>query len=161
MKTRILLVVGLFTFGPIGVAAAADPIYPGAQSVEYKDDTSGWTLTVAAYGWLAGLEGNVGAGGRTAHVDASIGDVLSKFDIGIMGLAEARYQRFGVFSDFNYVRLSASSDIGLSRHRRPVSTLLPASDSIRSRTSSISMVRAFSPASPCLTRKPGLIRSSG
>ncbi len=109
MKTRILLAVGLFAFGPIGVAAAADPIYPGAESVEYKD-ASGWTFTVAAYGWLAGLKGNVGAGGRTAHVDASIGDVLSNFDIGVMGLAEARYQRFGVFTDFNYVRLSASSD---------------------------------------------------
>ena len=109
MKTRILLAVGLFAFGPIDVAAAADPIYPGAESVEYND-ASGWTFTVAAYGWLAGLKGNVGAGGRTAHVDASIGDVLSNFDIGVMGLAEARYQRFGVFTDFNYVRLSASSD---------------------------------------------------
>jgi hypothetical protein len=109
VKIRILLAVGLFAFGPVGVAAAADPIYPGAESVEYKD-ASGWTFTVAAYGWLAGLKGNVGAGGRTAHVDASIGDVLSNFDIGVMGLAEARYQRFGVFTDFNYVRLSASSD---------------------------------------------------
>lgn len=88
MKTRILLAVGLVTFGPVGVATAADQIYPGAESVEYKD-ASGWTFTIAAYGWLAGLKGNVGAGGRTAHVDASIGDVLSKFDIGVMGLAEA------------------------------------------------------------------------
>ena len=109
MKTLILLAVGLFAFGPVRVAAASDPIYPGAESVEYKD-ASGWTFTVAAYGWLAGLKGNVGAGGRTAHVDASIRDVLSNFDIGVMGLAEARYERFGVFTDFNYVRLSASSD---------------------------------------------------
>ena len=75
---------------------------PGADTVEYKDP-SGWTFTVSLYGWLAGLEGDVGAGGRTAHVDASIGDILDNLDIAVMGLAEARYERFGVFTDLNYV----------------------------------------------------------
>ena len=73
-------------------------------------DPSGWTFTIAAYGWLAGLEGDVGARGRTTHVDASIGDILDHFDIAVMGLAEARYERFGVFTDLNYVKLSASGD---------------------------------------------------
>jgi hypothetical protein len=52
----------------------------------------------------------VGAGGRTTHIDASIGDILSNFDIAAMGVAEARYERFGFFTDLVYVRLSDSGD---------------------------------------------------
>ncbi|WP_244555078.1 hypothetical protein [Mesorhizobium prunaredense] len=107
---RNLIVAGLCSlFGSIGAASAADAVYPGANTVEYKDP-SGWTFTVSLYGWLAGLEGDVGAGGRTAHVDATIGDILDNLDIAVMGLAEARYERFGVFTDLNYVKLSTSSD---------------------------------------------------
>ncbi|MCV3206863.1 hypothetical protein OHD62_09430 [Mesorhizobium sp. YC-39] len=109
MKLTVLAAAGCSLAVSISAAAAADTIYPGAETVEYQAP-SGWTFTVAGYGWLAGLEGTVGAGGRTAHVDASVGDILSNFDIAVMGLAEARYERFGIFTDFNYVRLSTSSD---------------------------------------------------
>lgn len=110
MKLRTLIAAGLCSlFGSAGAAIAADAIYPGAETVEYKTP-SGWTFNVALYGWLAGLKGNVGVGGRTAHVDASFSDILDHFDIAAMGLAEARYERFGIFTDLNYVRLSASSD---------------------------------------------------
>ena len=110
MKLRKLIAAGLCSlFGSTGAACAADAIYPGADTVEYTTP-SGWTFTVAPYGWLAGLEGDVGARGRTTHIDASIGDILDNMDIGVMGVAEARYERFGVFTDLNYVAL------GLRRH---------------------------------------------
>ena len=48
--------------------------------------------------------------GRTTHVDESFGDILSNLDIGLMGVAEARYERFGVFTDLVYARLSESAD---------------------------------------------------
>lgn len=109
MNLRILCVSGGLLAGSVTSAAAADQIYPGAETVEYRSP-SGWTFTIAPYGWLAGLEGDVGAGGRTTHVDASIGDILSNFDIAAMGVAEARYERFGIFTDLVYVRLSESGD---------------------------------------------------
>ena len=49
-------------------------------------------------------------GGRTTHVDESFGDILDNLDIGVMGVAEARYERFGVFTDLVYVQLSNSGD---------------------------------------------------
>ena len=82
----------------VGAAGAADVIVPGANPVEYKTP-SGWTFTIAPYGWLAGLEGDVGARGRTTHVDESIGDILDNLDIAAMAVAEARYERFGLFTD--------------------------------------------------------------
>ena len=110
MKIRKFIAAGLCSlFGSAGAALAAEAIVPGPNTVEYTT-ASGWTFTVAPYGWFAGLEGDVGARGRTTHVDESIGDILDKFDIGFMGVAEARYDRFGVFTDLVYVRLSDSGD---------------------------------------------------
>lgn len=64
MKFRKFIAVGLCgLFGSAGAATAADAIYPGADTVEYKTP-SGWTFNVALYGWLAGLKGNVGAAAR-------------------------------------------------------------------------------------------------
>ena len=105
MKIRKFIAAGLCSFfGSIGSALTADAIVPGPNTVEYTT-ASGWTFTVAPYGWFAGLEGDVGARGRTTHVDQSIGDILDKFDVGLMGVAEARYDRVGVFTDLVYVRL--------------------------------------------------------
>ena len=110
MKLPMLIAAGLCSlFGPAGTAVAADAIYSGPNTVEYKTP-SGWAFTIAPYGWLAGLEGDVGAGGRTTHVDESIGDILDNLDIALMGVAEARYDRFGVFTDLVYVRLSDFGD---------------------------------------------------
>jgi hypothetical protein len=104
------IVLGLCCLAmPIAPALAADPVYPGAETVEYQTP-SGWTFTIAPYGWIAGLEGDIGVGGHVAHVDASFGDILQNFDIAVMVVAEARYERFGVFTDLMYVQLSTSSD---------------------------------------------------
>ena len=110
MKQCMLLAAELSALvGSAGAVAAADAIYPGAETVQYTTP-SGWTFNVALYGWFAGLEGDIGVGGRTTSVDASFGDILDHLDVGVMGLAEARYERFGVFTDLNYIRLSAAGD---------------------------------------------------
>ena len=110
MKIHNLVAAGLCSLlGSVSAASAADAVYAGPNTVEYETP-SGWTFTIAPYGWLAGLEGDVGARGRTTHVDESIGDILDNLDIALMGVAEARYERFGVFTDLVYARLSDSGD---------------------------------------------------
>ena len=72
-----MISAGLFSlFGIAGAANAADAVYPGAEDAVEYTTPSGWTFTVGLYGWLAGIEGDVGARGRTAHVDASFDDIL-------------------------------------------------------------------------------------
>ena len=82
------------------VVEAAPPIAIGVPG--------GWQVVVAPYLWAAGLSGDVGVGGRTAQIDQSFGDILSDLDIGFMGVTEVRYDRFGVFSDLTYAKLSAT-----------------------------------------------------
>jgi hypothetical protein len=90
-------------------AEAADLAYP-ASPAEGPAVTvpGGWSIIVAPYLWAAGLNGTVGVGGRTAAIDQSFGDILSDLDIGFMGVTEVRYDRFAIFSDFTYGKLSST-----------------------------------------------------
>ncbi len=69
---------------------------------------SGWTFTLAPYVWLAGINGDVAQFGLPkVDIDASISDILSNFDIGVMAAGEVRYNRFSFATDLFYVKLSA------------------------------------------------------
>ncbi|MGF7162543.1 opacity protein-like surface antigen [Rhodoligotrophos appendicifer] len=93
--------------GSVALAADMSPPEPVAPPPPPASD---WTITVAPYVWAAGIKGKVGAGGfPPAHIDASIGEVLSDFDIGFMGAAEVRNDRFSIYSDIVYVKLSDSA----------------------------------------------------
>jgi hypothetical protein len=81
-------------------AGAASPQKAPASA----DDN--WHLAISPYLWFAGVHGDVGARGYTASVHASAADVLSKFNIGLMGAVEARKKRFLVPVDFMWIKLS-------------------------------------------------------
>jgi len=70
---------------------------------------SGWHLELSPYIWFAGAHGTVGFFGRDASVRASASDLLSHFNFGLLGAAEARHNRFLLTGDLLWVRLSDSS----------------------------------------------------
>lgn len=72
---------------------------------------AGWHFALSPYLWFAGAHGTVGALGRDVSIHASPGDLLSHFNIGVMGAAEARYKRFLLFGDLLWIRLSDSRAI--------------------------------------------------
>jgi len=105
-----LFCVGLCVLGQDAAAADVAPVMtPEVKQVETE---SGWTFTVAPYFWAAGLSGDVGMNiGRfhpTVDVDASFGDIWDHLDFAFMALGEARYDRYSVFSDLIYVKVSGS-----------------------------------------------------
>jgi hypothetical protein len=90
-----------------GSANAADPtplLSPEAKTVETQ---SGWTFTVAPYFWVAGMSGDVAQFGLPeVHVDASFNDILENLDFAAMAVGEARYDRYSIFGDIMYTKLS-------------------------------------------------------
>lgn len=72
---------------------------------------AGWHLSLSPYIWFAGAHGTVSLANRAASVHASPGDLLSHFNFGIMGAAEARYNRFVLYGDLLWIRLSDSTAI--------------------------------------------------
>ncbi|MCB1502721.1 MAG: hypothetical protein KDK07_23585 [Bauldia sp.] len=111
MTRRALALVAAATIGlAVAGARAADrgrsiPEGPPAGSIP-----GGWTVVIAPYVWATGLAGDVGADGTIVHVDQSFGDIVADLDFGFLGMTEVRHDRFAVFSDFVYGKLSTTED---------------------------------------------------
>ena len=67
---------------------------------------------------VRGFLGTTGFDTRTAQcglpevdVDLSFSDIMKNFDIGVMGVGEARHGRFGVLTDLLYLKLSAGHNV--------------------------------------------------
>jgi opacity protein-like surface antigen len=91
--------------GPAAAADLAPPEEPVAPD-------GGWTFTFAPYLWAAGMQGDIAQFGLPeVDVDLSFSDIMQNFDIGVMGVGEARHDRFGILTDLMYVRLSAGNHV--------------------------------------------------
>ena len=115
MKLRIVSAVcwGLLFCGIAGAADLVTPMAPEARTIETK---SGWTFSIAPYFWAAGLSGDVAQFGLpSAHVDASFSDIFKNLDFAAMGIGEARYDRFSLFTDVLYTKISVgkATPVGL------------------------------------------------
>ena len=75
---------------------------PDADVVEEP----GWVFTFAPNLWVSAMAGRVGIGGSVSEVDLSFGDIFDGFDIGVMGLFEARRHPWVILADLHYVSLS-------------------------------------------------------
>lgn len=92
---------------PAGAADLVSPMTPDLKPVVTEQ---GWTFSVAPYFWAAGLSGEVGQFGLPpVDVDANFGDILKNLDFAAMATAEARYDRYSIFGDLMYVKLSSGS----------------------------------------------------
>ena len=85
------------------------PTDPSSSSSSSAAAGSGFQFDISPYLWLAGTHGTVGAFGRTASVHSSAWDLLSHLNAGLMGAADARYNRFLLSGDLLWIRLSDSS----------------------------------------------------
>lgn len=79
--------------------------------LSYGESNDDWTSTVAPYVWATGLEGKVATlpPAAPAEIDLSLSDVLDDLDMTLMGLAEARKGRFGLFGEVFYVDITADA----------------------------------------------------
>jgi len=89
-------------------AADLEVVEPVSQETFEKR----WHAAAGLYLWGAGLSGDVGVAGiGPANVDLSFFDILEDLDIAIMGVAEFRYDRFGVFADLFYTQTTAEQTV--------------------------------------------------
>ncbi|MDE3820640.1 hypothetical protein [Sinorhizobium meliloti] len=93
-----------------GSAMAADIYSPVAPDGKQVETEQGWTFTIAPYFWMAGISGDVGMFGLPpTEIDASFSDVFDHLDFGAMVIGEARYDRYSIFTDVMYTKISGES----------------------------------------------------
>jgi opacity protein-like surface antigen len=95
-KRLPLALAGLLAgLGPLGSAQAADA----------------WEVAVTPYLWASGMRGDTQAGRLPkSSVDMKFSDIMDTLDFGLMGQLEARKNRWGVFVDAIYMKLSDSAE---------------------------------------------------
>ena len=82
----------------------------GRAEVQQVETEEGWTFAFAPYFWAAGLSGDVAQFGLPAvEVDSSFSDILDHLDFGAMAIGEARYDRYSIFGDVMYSKISGSA----------------------------------------------------
>lgn len=91
-------------------AEAHDVVVGPATKVKQATSGKKWEFGAAMYLWLPALSGDIGANGRTAEIDLSMGDVLSKFKAGFMGTFEARRGKLVILNDLVWSKLTEEND---------------------------------------------------
>jgi hypothetical protein len=118
-STRRLLIVSAATLSlllslmasgqePIAITETQTSSSSSHKASSQANEDGGWHFELSPYLWFAGAHGTVGALGHNVSMHASPGDLLSHFNIGLMGAAEARYKRFLLNGDMLWIRLSDS-----------------------------------------------------
>ncbi len=92
---------------PAGTATPSNLVTPAPSVADDPD----WHFTSLSYLWFPGVSGTVGAKGYSKSIAVSPSDVLSNFNIGLMGSFEAQYKRWSFPIDFVWAKLSDSKGL--------------------------------------------------
>lgn len=68
-----------------------------------------WSVFVAIYLWMSGLNGDLGVGNTSADLDVSFGDIWDNIDVGAQLHFEFWWKKWILFIDPSYVKLSTSN----------------------------------------------------
>jgi hypothetical protein len=80
-----------------------------ALAADTPDDE--WKFTFSPYFWGAGISGDVGQfDAPPIELDSSFSEIWKDLDFSFMAIAEARKNRFSLFSDVVYTKISSSAD---------------------------------------------------
>ena len=111
MKIRLLL----FTSAAFALIA---PVGAGSLELQSKEaapptitQSEPWQLTIAAPGWLAGLDGTIGVRGVNANIDIGFDQILQHLDMIFAARAEAQKGPFGTYGELIYIGLSDGAQI--------------------------------------------------
>jgi hypothetical protein len=89
----------------------------GTESYDYKETPppppQSWCVTppdtefrIGIPGWIAGLQGDFGVSGVVTDQDVKFTDILKRLDMIAVGSLYARYHRWEIFADGQYMKLS-------------------------------------------------------
>jgi hypothetical protein len=111
MSIRVSLFTGalLAVVGPL--VAGSLELAPKETAPPSITESEPWQFTIAAPGWLAGLDGTIGVRGVNADIDVGFDQILQHLDMIFAMRAEAQKGPFGVYGEIIYIGLSDNAQI--------------------------------------------------
>lgn len=110
-KSFITLVV----IALVGLLALVEPMAFAQSPASIEAPKSKWEFDLIPYFWMAGLSGDMTVKGVPVHVSESFSDIWHNLDFGAQVHMEGRKDRWGLFLDVTYLKLS--TDGGAKRVR--------------------------------------------
>ena len=107
-----------FSFITGALLAFVGPVVAGSLELAPKEtappsitESEPWQFTIAAPGWLAGLDGTIGIRGVNADIDVGFDQILQHLDMIFAMRAEAQKGPFGIYGEVIYIGLSDNAQI--------------------------------------------------
>src|SRR6266516_366988 len=111
MRAKLFFFAGA-AFALVGrLAAGTLELAPKETAPPTITQSEPWHLTIAAPGWMSSLDGTIGIRGVNADVDVGFDQILQHLDMIWATRAELSKGRFGIYSEFIYVGLSAGANV--------------------------------------------------
>src|SRR5213596_4186862 len=111
MRIKLFVLAGA-VFAIIGRVGAGSLELPPKESVPPTiTQSEPWQFTIAAPGWLAGLDGTIGIRGVNADIDVGFDQILQHLDMIFAMRAEAQKGPFGIYGEVIYIGLSDNAQI--------------------------------------------------
>ena len=111
MKIRFCLFAGAATalIGPL--VAGTVELQPKETAPPTITQSEPWQFTIAAPGWMAGMDGTIGVRGVNADIDVGFDQILQHLDMIFAMRAEAQKGPFGIYGEVIYIGLSDGAQI--------------------------------------------------
>jgi hypothetical protein len=111
MKIKLLLFAS-------AAFALTTPVGAGSLELQSKEtapptitQSEPWQFTIAAPGWMAGLDGTIGIRGVNADIDIGFDQILQHLDMIFAARAQAQKGPFGIYGEIIYIGLSDGAQI--------------------------------------------------
>ena len=111
MRAKLLFFTGAL-FAIVGrISAGSLELQPKETAPPTITQSEPWQFTIAAPGWMAGMDGTIGVRGVNADIDVGFDQILQHLDMIFAARAEARKGPFGIYGEVIYIGLSDGAQI--------------------------------------------------
>jgi hypothetical protein len=111
MRIRFSLFTGALLAAVGSVGAGSMELAPKETAPPTITQGEPWQFTIAAPGWMAGMNGTIGVRGVNADIDIGFDQILQHLDMIFAMRAEAQKGPFGIYGEVIYMGLSDGAQI--------------------------------------------------
>ena len=111
MRIRLFLFAVTVVPAVGGLRAGTMELQPKESAPPTITQAEPWQFTIAAPGWMAGLDGTIGVRGVNADINIGFDQILQHLDMIFAMRAEAQKGPFGIYGELIYIGLSDNAQI--------------------------------------------------
>lgn len=111
MRAKLFSFAGAMFAIAGGLRAGTVELQPKEAAPPTITQSEPWQFTIAAPGWMAGLDGTIGVRGVNADIDVGFDQILQHLDMIFAMRAEAQKGPFGIYGEVIYIGLSDNTQV--------------------------------------------------